>query len=620
MAVMPSEKQNKLIYGLWWPKYLDPLEIEFKMCRKGGRWKSESGVTYGEGLFFHYRRAMQLMCPEVVWHKWNNLIVEKYCDKQIRTIAILGPASSGKTHTSALCGITDYFIWPDQSTIIVCSTTKELLEQRVFGEIKRLWRNARKLHRWLPGNLIEGRLRIVTDTRDEFNEGDGRDFINGVIGVPVKKGNDYVGLGDFAGMKNKRVTLIGDELSLLPSAFIHAISNLDKNVGMKVIGLGNPKDTMDALGMLAEPAAHLGGWDSGIDQAPGTKTWETKRHGGICIQLPGDDSPNLDGSLGCPLITQEAIDRDKSFYSEDSVWYSMMDLGRMPRGLGSRRVLTRQMCIKFGALEKPDWLDANRTRIGFLDAAYGGVGGDRCIFGEIQFGQENVPLNLDDAANAVINQVPMNRKRRQIIALIETVLVPVSQKMNDLPCDQIVNFCRQQCESRMIPPENFYYDAGMRAALVQAFARLWSSNTNGLDFMGPAADDRKVSQDIDVLCCDYYDNKITEVWYSVRMAVESGQFRGMTDGPLLEFCQREWEIVGKHKTKVQTKEKMKKATGRSPDEADAVAIGLYGAILKGFTIERLKSEFQAMRDDRWKTALQNQSRQLWQSKALNHAA
>ena len=186
-------------------------------------------------------------------------------------MAILGPASSGKTHTSALCAITDYFIWSDSITVIVCSTTKELLEQRVCGEIKRLWRNARKRYPSLHGNLIEGRLRIVTDAREDFNEGDGRDFINGSFGVPIKRGNDYVGLGDFR-IKNKHVTLVGDELSLLPPAFIHAISNLDKNIRLKVIGLDNPKDTMDALGMLAEPAAHLGGWDGGIDQSPGTKT------------------------------------------------------------------------------------------------------------------------------------------------------------------------------------------------------------------------------------------------------------------------------------------------------------------------------------------------------------
>jgi len=619
MAI-PGKSSKKEVYGLLWPKHLDELELEFEMCRKGGYHVGKNGTKYGNGLFFHYKRAMQLLWPDVIWHKWNDLVVEKYCDPKTRTMAILGPASSGKTHTSALCGITDYFIWSDSTTVIVCSTTKELLEQRVFGEIKRLWRSARRRYNWLPGNLIEGRLRIVTDSRDEFNEGDGRDFINGVLGVPVKKGNDCVGLGDFAGMKNKRVTLIGDELSLLPPAFIHAISNLDKNVRLKVIGLGNPKDTMDALGMLAEPAAHLGGWDGGIDQTPGTKTWETKRHGGICIQLPGDDSPNLDGKLGCPLITQEAIDRDQSFYGTDSVWFTMMDLGRMPRGLGSRRVLTRQMCLKFRALEEPNWLDANRTRIGFLDAAYGGVGGDRCVFGEMQFGRETEPIEIEEIAGAVLNQQSLNSKRRSIVSLIDTMLVPVSVKMADLPCDQIVNFCRAQCEARGIPPENFYYDSGMKVALVQAFARLWSSTTNGIDFGGSASDDRKVSDDIDVFCKDYYDNKITEIWYAVRLAVEAGQFRGMTEEVLQEFCQREWEMVGKNKIKVQPKDKMKRATGRSPDLADSVAIGLWGCILKGFIIQRLKSKRQAMRDDRWKRELREKATNLWRGKQLNHAA
>ena len=609
--------RTKRIYGLDRPIHLEPLEVEFQMCRRGGRWKGKTGVMFGEGLFFHFKRAMQLMWPEIVWHKWNNLIVEKYCDSEVRTMAILGPASSGKTHTAALTGITDYLIWPECTTVIVCSTTKELLEQRVFGEIKRLWRTARRRFSWLSGHLIEGRMRIVTDSRDDMQEG--RDFINGVLGVACKKGNDYVGLGDFAGMKNKRVILIGDELSLLPPSFIHAISNLDKNDGLKVIGLGNPKDPMDALGMLAEPAARLGGWDGGIDQTPGTKTWETRRRGGICIQLPGDDSPNLDGKLGCPLITQEAIDRDISFYGTDSLWFTMMDLGRMPRGLGSRRVLTRQMALKFHAMDEPNWLSVNRTRIAFLDAAYGGVGGDRCIFGELQFGEEVSDPDVNATAEAVINQRPLNAPRRQIIALIDTTLVPVSTNFKDLPCDQIVNFVRAQCESRGIPPENFFFDAGMRTALVQAFSRLWSNTVNSLD-CGGTASDRKVSADIDVSAKDYYANNITEMWYSVRLVVEAGQWRGMTEGPLAEFCQREWGMVGKNRIQVEPKHEMKKKCGRSPDEADAVAIGLAGAMKKGFVIEKLKSAIQARRDDRWKRELREKSQNLWRSGALDHAA
>lgn len=611
-------KSQKLCYGLIWPKYLDELQIEIEMCRKGGKWKGKKGTMFGEGMFFHYKKVMQMLYPEIIWHKWNNLIVEKYVDPETRTVAILGPASSGKTNSCALCAITDYFIFPECTTVIICSTTKELLEQRIWGEIKRFWKLAKRRYGWLPGNLIEGRLRIVTDSREDLAEG--RDFINGCLGVPIKRGTDYVGLGDFAGIKNKRVRLFGDELSLLPPAFIHAISNLDKNPDLKVVGLGNPKDTMDALGMLAEPAAHLGGWDGGIDQTPGTKVWETRRKGGICIQLPGDDSPNLDGKLGCPLITQEAIDRDVSFYGTDSVWFSMMDLGRMPRGLGSRRVLTRQMCKKFNALDDPNWLDANRTRIAFLDAAYGGTGGDRCIFGELQFGREADVVSVEDAASAVINQSPVGRKHRQIIALIDTVLVPVSTQLKDLPCDQIVNFCRQQCESRGIPPENFFYEAGMRVALVEAFSRLWSNTVNSVECGGTASANQKVSADIDVICKDYYANKITEIWYSVRNIVEAGQFRGMTEGPLMEFCQREWGYVGKNKIQVEPKGEMKKKTGRSPDESDAVSIGIFGAIQKGFLIERLKSARQAIRDDRWKTALKNQARDLWRSKELNHAA
>ena len=103
----------------------------------------------------------------------------------------------------------------------------------------------------------------------------------------------------------------------------------------------------------------------------------------------------------------------------------------------------------------------------------------------------------------------------------------------------------------------------MRVALVQGFGRLWSSNTNGIDCMGTASPDREVSHDITVKCKDYYDNKITEIWYAVRLIVEAGQFRGMTEEVLHEYCNREWEIVGKNKTKLQPKEKMKKATGRS---------------------------------------------------------
>lgn len=575
------------------------------------------GQLLGNGLFYHYKQAISILWPEVVWHKWNNLFLENYL--KYRTIGVIGPASSGKTHSAAVCALIDYYPFQSETTVICCSTTKERLEDRIWGEIKALHRLARSRVSWIPGVLIEGRQRIITDQRSQFLEG--RDFRNGLVGVPCKKGETYVGLGDFAGLKNKRVRLFGDELSLLPRVFVDAISNLDKNKDLKAVGLGNPKETTDALGLMCEPAAYLGGWDGGIDQTPDTKTWETRRPLGVCIQLVGTDSPNLDGKLGIPLITQEQIDRDVAFYGLDSQWFTMMNQGMMPKGQGSRRVITRQMCLKFGAMDEPNWLNTNQTKIGFLDAAYRGVGGDRCVFGELRFGLEALSADDGGLVTAIIDQRPDAPWRKQILALNDTLVVPIRATDDELPEDQIAKFVRAECEARGILPENFFFDVGMKSTLVGSFARLWSEKVQPIDCGGKASD-RQVSSQITVLCKDYYSKFVSELWYSVRMIIEAGQFRGMTEDVMLEGCAREWTRVGANKIEVEPKEKMKLKTGRSPDLFDALSIGVEGARRRGFTIAALVNPRQR-RDKRmpdWRDDLLKKRADMLKSRALDHKA
>lgn len=603
-------------YGFAWLTTAHPLEVEFDCIRRGGRWIGKTGRVFGNGLFFHYQRAISLIWPEIVWHKWNTLFLKEYLAH--RTIGVIGPASSGKTNDAALVALVDYYPYPDRTTVICCSTTKERLEDRIWGEIKSLHKRAKERINWLPGNLIEGRMRIITDQRSEFFEG--RDFRNGLVGVPCKKGDSYVGLGDFAGIKNKRVRLFGDELSLLPRVFVDAISNLDKNPDLKAVGLGNPKETTDALGVFCEPAEHLGGWDGGIDQMPETKSWQTRRPNGICIQFVGTDSPNLDGKLGIPLITQEQIDRDVAFYGRESQWFTMMNQGMMPKGQGSKRVITRQMCLKFGAMEEPLWLNQTRTKIGFLDAAFRGVGGDRCVFGELQFGPEVNSDTPAEIASAIINQQPNKPRHRQILALIDWVIVPVNPIDKELPEDQIANFVRGQCMGRGIQPENFFFDAGMRSSLVSSFARLWSPNIVPIDCGGKPSE-RPVSSQITMLCKDYYSKFITELWYSVRYVIEAGQFRGMTEDVMLEGCAREWGRVGNNKIEVEPKEKMKEKTGRSPDLFDALAIGVEGARRRGFMIaEFMHARRMSKTDQDWRRDLKQKALELTKSKSLNYSA
>lgn len=608
---------TQTLYGLKWPLTINPLARELDMIRNGGRWKDRHGRMVGNGLLFHWKEAIKHLWPDVKFHKWNTLIIEQYLAN--RTIVIIGPASSGKTHSAAVCALLDYYAHPVTTTVIVCSTTKERLEDRIWGEIKKLHKIATKRFGWLPGHLIESRQRLVSDDNDEASEG--RDFRNGLVGVPCKKGGDYVGLGDFAGLKNKRVRLFGDELSLLPRIFVDAISNLDKNTDFKAVGMGNPKETTDALGVLAEPAADLGGWDGAIDQTPFTKTWRIRRPNGVCIQLPGTDSPNLDGNLGIPLITQEQIDRDVAFYGKDSLWFTMMDQGMMPRGQGSRRVITRQFCLKHHAMDDPVWSNTNITYIAFLDAAYRGVGGDRCVFGVLCFGPESVaPTDAGaDLVQSLVNIRNTPPPERTILSLVDIMIVPIKAADMKTPEDQIVDFVRAQCEQRRIPPDNFYFDSGMRTSLVTAFARLWSVQVNSIDCGGKPSE-RNVSANIPVKCCDYYSKFITELWFSVRLTIEAEQFRGMTEEVMLEGCQREWKMVGANKTEVETKEEMKAKTGRSPDLFDALAIGIEGARRRGFIINRLRSADDYQRNDAWKTRLAQKARTFAAIGSLNHGA
>lgn len=590
---------KRSLYGVEWSPTVLAISREMECIRNGGEWKLPDGTVAGMGLHYHFRRFQEILWPEKVWTKWSQKAMECYLDYRI--IAVMGPASSGKTFDAATNVLADYYLYSDQTTVLVTSTEREMLEMRVWGEIKKYHKLAKQRYSWIPGNLIESRQRIVTASKDEAV--DGRDFRNGIVGVACKKGGHYQGMGSFIGVKNKRVRLVGDELHLMPTSYVDVISNLNKNRDFKCLGIGNPKEMTDALGKLAEPCAEMGGWDSGIDQTPLTKTWHTRFNHGVCLQLPGSDCPNMDSPPGVPppypfLITREAIESDVRFYGKDSLQYTMMDEGRMPRGLGSRRVITRQMCLKFDAMAPPVWSNEKRTHIGGLDASYRGVGGDRCIFTDLQFGP--------------------GLQGGDLIALIEQVNVPIDVTKIELPEDQIALFVKEICERRGIAPENFGFDSTGRGSLMGAFARLWSANVVPIEFGGKASD-RKVSSEIDMICKDYYSKFVSELWFSVRLSVEAGQFRGMTEEVMNEGCQREWKLVSGNKTEIETKEDMKLKSGRSPDLFDSLVCAVEMARRRGFSIGRLVNPDSVADDSKWRRDAKAKALKLWRDKELSYS-
>lgn len=618
-----------LKYALWWQPNVPPASIELDMIRHGGKWqKKKDGEWAGEGLFFHYRRFQELTWPDKLWKRgpfvnhWAEKCLEVYLAHKY--IGVMGCAASGKSDSFGGNGLTDWYAFPDCTTMLVSSTDLKSLELRIWGMVKRYHKAAKSLHDWLPGYLIEGKQMLILDPRIEA--ADGRDFKNGIMAVACKKGTQYVGLGPLIGIHNKRVRLLADECNLMPRAFLDAAANLSKCEDFKLVGLGNPNETTNAHGVLCEPSMELGGWEGAIDQTPGTKTWPTKFPNGVCLQLPGSDSPNLkapdEEAPPFPfLITRQQMRDDAQIWGIDDWHYTMMTEARMPRGQGSRRVLTRQTCLKFGAFEKALWRDTRITKIAFLDASYRGSGGDRCVFGELQFGQEAAPgADAGEMLTNLMMQKSGQTSTRQIASLIDLVTIPISgEKGADIPEDQIVQFVMKECKARGIPPENFFYDAGMRTSLVQAFSRVWSNYTNSIDF-GAKPSEGAVSSEIQTSCRDYYSKFVTELWFSVRMAVESRQFRGMTEEACTEFCTREWKMVSGNRIEVETKEDMKLKCGRSPDLADAIAVGLYGARQKGFVIARLVApEIRRGNGRGWKDEARERANKLHRASNLTYS-
>jgi hypothetical protein len=158
--------------------------------------------------------------------------------------------------------------------------------------------------------------------------------------------------------------------------------------------------------------------------------------------------------------------------------------------------------------------------------------------------------------------------------------------------------------------------------MMNALARIWSPHVNGIEF-GAQCSERKVSTEIDVSCKDYYSKFVTELWFNVSYAIQSGQFRGMTEEMMQEGCFREWGFVGAgkgQKIEVETKDKMKLKSGRSPDLFDALCCGVEGARRRGFIIKKQHAVQHKRMDRQWKNQLKERAKEHWHGRELNYRA
>jgi hypothetical protein len=246
----------------------------------------------------------------------------------------------------------------------------------------------------------------------------------------------------------------------------------------------------------------------------------------------------------------------------------------------AKRVLSLQLCEDKGAFLPAIWKGAKPTiKVGALDAAYGGTGGDRCVAGWGEFG--------DDVDG------------KSVLRVSQPVLVPVSVKRSQIPEDQIAEWCADYFPRNVVKAGDFFYDATGRGSLGPAFARIWSNQIQPVEFGGAATsrpmNREHVIEDPKTLklrvkrCNEEYFNFVTELWFSARRVVEAGQMRELPRDVAKEGSQREWKEVAGNKVQVERKDEMRERIGVSPDLFDWLVTLVEGARRRGFQITNMST-------------------------------
>lgn len=555
------------------------LQIEFHQIRKG-----KTALTKaGRSLFLHYRNAMTILWPSHDHHRWSDLILKSHCENDITVM--IGCADSGKTWSMARIALMDYWIYPDKTLSLVSTTEGRGSELRVWGTIKDLFNEAIRAGHDVAGHPIDYLKTITTDEIDEEGEL-ARSLRRGLIVVPCKTGGIASGLGAYVGIKAPRLRHYGDEVQFMNENFLHAYANWFGKSDFKGMMAGNFMETDDPLGIASEP---VDGWDSWQDSGT-TQEWFSRFYDAHVIALDGRNSPNLDfpdeEAHYSYLLRQKKLDVIRRTKGTDSwEWWSQC-VGKPAKGMDVWRVISKDFCERNKAFEDAVW-DGEPTKLYALDPAYGR--GDRCVGRKVEFGK------------SVGGQ--------QIILLGKDEIIPIKISTSVDAEDQIAQFVKSRMESLGIPPQNCFYDSFGRGTLGYSFSKVFKEKNPVPIDSGSQPTKRPVRFDLFVTekngnkrlktCDEHYTKFISEMWFSVREAIDSQQLRGLDIPSCREGLARKFTKNRNAKIEIEPKDDMKKRLGYSPDLFDNIAIGLEGARRLGFQIKSFGAEKKKAQGNDW---------------------
>lgn len=552
-------------YGL--PRSEVHSQLTYDMAAFAFRLPIDRGCPSRPVLF--RRIADQVLPGYFEWHDWTNGVVEAGCYHSL--IGNPGCSNAAKTHNWAGFAVVWWLCYPTQSSVTFVSTSIKSLRRRGWAQVQKCFTT-------VPGD----RVGNFVDSRMMWQAVKGDDK-HAIIGKAVEEGSTHKVADDLKGTHTRRQLIVVDEANSVPEAIWEAITNLySYPKEFILVALANPRDRLSKFSRFIEP---LDGWTS-VDV--GTEEWEgkpQKEYGNLTVKVIRNDaekSPNIvEGKLVSKhLPTKEKVEAAKAAGGGETPAYWTNFRGFPPPEGLNKTVFSESALIVNDAFGKFTFTGKNFHIIGAFDPAFGG--GDRPA---LRFAK----LGLIDAD-------------KWGIEVAKPIVLPINPHSTNPVHFQLTEALRRQCEKIQwgevvysCPPENLGVDAtGEGGGLCDIIQRTWSPKIVRIEFGGRASEDSASLEDIRP-ASEVYDNKVAEMWFRSRDALNAGQLRGIDPETAIELCNRQFDDSGK-RIKLQKKKDYKELYGKSCDLADCLVSLFEVARRKGFRLAAVGKTVARLQD------------------------
>lgn len=503
-----------------------------------------------------------------------------------------GCASSGKTGVYSIIALTLFYCFPKSFLCRVGTTTSKGAEGRIWGQIAAWHRQgyfAKKSDMSSANGYNDGSFKILQGAekrllfygRGENDKDVEKDTTRGIELVAIKHGADgKAAVQVLIGLKAHLKLLIIDEAPDVDQSVFSEdlmLNFSEAEIWAQSVYLGNPAWHAREFVEHYTPAK---GWND-PDYHKGSRGWFTAKHGWV-TQLYGPDTPNRDwkklkdksrkkNEPVAPfpyLLVKASIDRAKiACGGDDTPGYARMIEGWLCDENRNDTILTPKDIRSNGCEGIVEWTGEGRVALMGCDPAAGG----------------------DDFTVAIgwIGYGYTAKRERKVFLEVEDIRTIPYRSNDDRTADQQqVAQITTLASSYGIRRETISSDStGFSKGFVALIENEMKGQIYRVNFAGRPTE-RVVSDRDPRKSSDAYMNGNSEIIMAVREYLP--YLRGMTDVDMLDaFYMRKWTLRMGDKYAVEEKGDFKKRYGRSPDQADAVAVLIDLARTFGLGTDRL---------------------------------